>query len=53
MEKLAGGLKRGLREQYNLRFPEGGPKRANPTVTTSTIMAWRKEDPQHYVEGMN
>ena len=31
-------------------FP-GGPRRGNPTMTTSTITARRKVDPQHYVEG--
>ena len=28
-----------------------GPKRGNSTMTTSTIRARRKGDPQHYVEG--
>ena len=31
-------------------FP-GGPKRVNPTMTTNTVTATRKGDPQHYVEG--
>ena len=31
-------------------FP-GGPKRGNSTMTTSTVTARRKRDPQHYVEG--
>ena len=29
------------------------PKRGNPTMTTSTIGARRKGDPQHYVEEQN
>ena len=33
-------------------FPEGG-ERENPTMTTSTVTARTKGDPQHYVEGIN
>ena len=33
------------------QFSRRGPKRGNATMTTSTIMAWRKGDPQRYVEG--
>ena len=32
-------------------FPVG-PKRGNPTMTTSTVAAKEKGDPQHYVGGM-
>ena len=28
-------------------FSRGGPKRGNPTMTTSTVTAKRKGDPQH------
>jgi hypothetical protein len=28
-------------------FSPGGPKRGNPTMTTSTVTARRKGDPQH------
>ena len=38
-------------EKYSGSFPEGGPKRGNPTMMTSTVMARRKGDPQQYVEG--
>ena len=38
---------------YSGRFPRGVPKRGNPTMTTSTVKARRKRNPQHYVEGMN
>ena len=31
-------------------FSRGAPKRGNPTMTTSTVTARRKGDPQHYVE---
>ena len=34
-------------------FSRGVQKRGNPTMTKSTIMARRKGDPQHYVEGNN
>ena len=30
---------------------QAGPKRGNPTMTTSTDTDRRKGDPQHYVEG--
>ena len=30
-----------------------GPKRGNSTMTRSTVTAWRKGDPPHYVEGEN
>ena len=48
---LPGGLKRGPRENNTRRFPDGGPKRGNPTATTSTITAKRNGNPQHHVEG--
>ena len=32
-------------------FSQGGPKRGNPTMTTSTVTARSKGGPQHYVEG--
>ena len=38
-------------ENYSGRFPEGGAKRGKPTMTTSTVTARRKRDPQHHVEG--
>ena len=41
---------RGPREKIDRRFPEGGSKRGNPTMTTSTITVRTKGDPQHYVE---
>ena len=34
-------------ENYSGRFPEGGPKRGNPTMMTSTVTARRKGDSQH------
>ena len=42
-----GGLQRGPHENYSSRFPDGGPKRGSPTMTTSTITAGRKGDQQH------
>ena len=48
------GLKRGpqLKNTKKIRklqrpFSRGGPKRGNPTMTTSTVTARRKGDPQH------
>ena len=32
-------------------FPEGVQQKGNPTMTTSTVTARRKGDPQHSVEG--
>ena len=40
-------------KNYSGRFPTGGPKRGNPTMTTSTVTARRREDPQHFVEAIN
>ena len=41
------GLK-GFCLNYSSRFPEwGGNKKANPTMTVSTITASRKGDPPH------
>ena len=40
-----------LFKECNVRFPKGGPKRGNPTMTTNTVIANRKGDPQQYVEG--
>ena len=37
---------KGLREKAAAVFP-GGQKRGNPTMTTSTVTAMRKGDPQH------
>ena len=34
-----------------LPFSHGGPPKRKPTMTTNTIMARKKGDPQHYVEG--
>ena len=48
---LPGGLKKGSARKLHRLFSRGGPKRRNPTMTTSTITAGRKGDPQHYVEG--
>ena len=46
------------RPQYSIRGPfapvsvfAGGPKRGNSIMTTSTVTARRKGDPQNYVEG--
>ena len=33
--------------KLELPFFRGGPKRGNPTMTTSTVTARRKGDPQH------
>ena len=49
----ARGLKKGSARKLQPPFSRGGPKRGNPTMTTSTITARRKGDPQHYVEGKN
>ena len=32
---------------YSSRFPDGGPKKGNPTMMTSTVTARRKGDSQH------
>ena len=40
-------LKNGQRALSDFR----GPKKRNPIMTTNTVMARRKGDPQHYVEG--
>ena len=34
--------------QLQQPFSQDGPKRANPTMATSTVTARRKGDPQHY-----
>ena len=34
------------------RLPRGDPKRGNPTMTTSTVTARRKGNPQHYAKGI-
>ena len=47
------GLKSGPCDKNFLRFPEGVQQKGNPTMTTSTITAGRKGDPQHYVEEKN
>ena len=47
----ARGIKKGSPRKKTPPFSRGGPKRGNPTMTTSTITARRKGDPQHYVEG--
>ena len=31
----------------------GGPKSGNPIMTTTTVTARRKGDPQHHVEGID
>ena len=36
--------------QLQQPFSQGGPKRGNPTMTTSTVTARTKGTPQHYVE---
>ena len=46
------GLKKGSARKQYPPFSRGGPKRGNPTMT-STITARRKGYPQHYVEGLN
>ena len=48
---VQGGLKISLKLNYSGRFPKGGLKKGNPTMTTSTVTAKRKWDLQHYVEG--
>ena len=50
--KTARGLKKGVRANSITAVFSRGPKRGNPTVTTSTITARRNVDPQHYVEGI-
>ena len=57
-ESLPGSLKRGPQQKRTKQvqklqrpFSRGGPKRGNPIMTTSTVTARRKGDPQHYVEG--
>ena len=57
-QSLSGGLKKGsLAKKYEKNTKTiaavflRGPKRGNPTMTTSTVTARRKGDPQHYVEG--
>ena len=47
----AGGLRKESARKVYPPFSRGGPKRGNPTMTTSTTTARRKGDPQHYVEG--
>ena len=49
---LPGGLKRVPREKKQRRFPEGVQLKGDPTITTSTLPARRKGDPQHYVQGI-
>ena len=36
-----------LKMKMNNPFPKGGPKSGNPAMTTSTVRARRKGDPQH------
>ena len=60
-KKSQGDLKRGSRLKSTRKYENStktiaavfprGPKRRNPTMTTSTVTARRKGDPQHYVEG--
>ena len=48
---LPGGLnKKGSARKLHPPFSRGSPERGNPTMTTSTITAKRKGNPQHYVE---
>ena len=47
----ARGLKKGSSRKLQQPFSRGGSKRGDPTMTTSTITASWKGDPQHYVEG--
>ena len=57
-KNLPGSLKRGpyetsqkkvgkQYEYYSGRFPKGVQQKGNPTMTTSTVTAMRKGDPQH------
>ena len=53
LEKIpcqARGLKKASSRKVLPPLSRGGPKRGNPTMTTSTITARRKGDPQDYVE---
>ena len=39
-----------LRDDKAHAYSPAAPKRGNPTMTTTTVTARRKGDPQHYVE---
>ena len=45
------GPKIGSARKVQPPFFRGGPERVNPTMTTSTVTARKKGDPEHYVEG--